>query len=111
MSVFFHTTPPSSDRKDGRSRNLPRLLHLAGANTHPLAEGRPRTTGDLSTAVWRKSSFSDAGGNCVEIASLPDAVAVRDSKNPHPEALLFSRTAAPAWIEHCKAGKFDITAP
>ena len=67
--------------------------------------------GDLSTAVWRKSSFSNAGGNCVEIASLRGAVAVRDSKKPHAEALLFSRAAATAWIEHCKAGEFDITAP
>jgi hypothetical protein len=47
----------------------------------------------------------------VEIASLRGAVAVRDSKNPHAEALLFSRTAATARIEHCKAGEFDITAP
>ena len=66
---------------------------------------------DLSTAVWRKSSFSNAGGNCVEIASLPNAVAVRDSKNPQAEALLLPRTAATAWIESCKAGDFDITAP
>ena len=65
---------------------------------------------DLSTAVWRKSSFSNAGGNCLEIASLPDAVAVRDSKNPQAAALLFPRRAAAAWIESCKAGEFDAAA-
>jgi hypothetical protein len=37
---------------------------------------------DLSTAVWRKSGRSNGDGNvCVEIALLPGAVAVRDSKN------------------------------
>jgi hypothetical protein len=33
--------------------------------------------------MWRKSTRStNNGGNCVEIASLPGIVAVRDSKNP-----------------------------
>lgn len=37
---------------------------------------------DLATAAWRKSSYSgNTGGNCVEVASLPDAIAVRDTKN------------------------------
>jgi hypothetical protein len=40
---------------------------------------------DLTNAQWRKSSYS---GNCVEVAlNLPGVVAVRDSKNPHGEAL------------------------
>ncbi|MET9499741.1 DUF397 domain-containing protein [Streptomyces sp. NPDC006552] len=33
-------------------------------------------------AQWRKSSYSGTnGGECVEVATLPAAVAVRDSKN------------------------------
>ncbi|GAA3490041.1 DUF397 domain-containing protein [Streptomyces cremeus] len=31
---------------------------------------------------WSKSSYSSNGGNCVEIATPPDAVLIRDSKNP-----------------------------
>ncbi|WP_406515747.1 DUF397 domain-containing protein [Streptomyces sp. NBC_00873] len=32
---------------------------------------------------WRKSSYSNgAGGECVEVAELPSAVGVRDSKQP-----------------------------
>lgn len=38
---------------------------------------------DLNTAHWRKSSYSGHdGGDCVEVAALPGAVAVRDSKDP-----------------------------
>ena len=42
---------------------------------------------------WRKSGYSgNGGGNCVEVArSLPDVVAVRDSKNPDGPILTFSR--------------------
>ncbi|SEG70425.1 protein of unknown function [Thermomonospora echinospora] len=73
---------------------------------------------DLSTAKWRKSSYSgdngghcvelawvaatplswrkssrstDNGGNCVELADLPGVVAVRDSKDPDGPALAFTR--------------------
>ncbi|MFE7032912.1 DUF397 domain-containing protein [Streptomyces sp. NPDC057621] len=39
-------------------------------------------TPDLSTAAWRKSSYSDGGANnCVEVADgCPGLVPVRDSK-------------------------------
>ena len=49
-------------------------------------------TPDLSTAVWRKSSYSDGGGtNCVEVAdSYPGLVPVRDSKTPTSRPLVFS---------------------
>lgn len=46
---------------------------------------------DLAEAVWRKSSFSSANGQCVEMASLDTAVAVRDSKAaPHGPALVLT---------------------
>ncbi|MGI5468668.1 DUF397 domain-containing protein [Streptomyces sp. CA-132043] len=52
-------------------------------------------TQDLSAAEWRKSSYSGGvGDNCVEVTPLPDAQAVRDSKNPHGPALIFR---ADAW--------------
>lgn len=47
---------------------------------------------DISRAQWRKSSYSGGGNDtCVEVAPVSHVVAVRDSKNPHAEALGFSR--------------------
>ncbi|RKS79819.1 uncharacterized protein DUF397 [Actinomadura pelletieri DSM 43383] len=35
-------------------------------------------------ATWRKSSHSDeTGGHCVEMAAIPGAIAIRDSKTPY----------------------------
>jgi hypothetical protein len=46
---------------------------------------------DLSGAIWRKSARSNNGGNCAEVArNLPGIVAVRDSKDPHGPALIFT---------------------
>ncbi|GAA4316985.1 DUF397 domain-containing protein [Streptomyces venetus] len=45
---------------------------------------------DLSTAVWRKSSYSDGGQtNCVEVANCSGTVPVRDSKLRHGPVLVF----------------------
>lgn len=32
--------------------------------------------------LWRKSTFSNGSSNCIETASQPGTVAVRDSKDP-----------------------------
>ncbi|MFJ3893288.1 MULTISPECIES: DUF397 domain-containing protein [unclassified Streptomyces] len=52
---------------------------------------------DLSTAVWRKSSYSNgSGGDCVEVRDdLAGLVPVRDSKVPQGPALLIP---ASAWV-------------
>jgi len=39
---------------------------------------------------WKKSSYSTAQGNCVEVAQTRDGIAVRDSKNPAGPVLTFS---------------------
>ncbi|MCP9951770.1 DUF397 domain-containing protein [Actinomadura madurae] len=49
---------------------------------------------DLMNAKWRKSSRSgENGGDCVELAKVAGAVAVRDSKDPHGPILLQTRAA------------------
>ncbi|GAA4234112.1 DUF397 domain-containing protein [Actinomadura meridiana] len=58
---------------------------------------------DLTNAAWRKSSYTTAnGGECVELASLPGTVAVRDSKDPDGPKLLVTRHAFAALISELK---------
>ncbi|GGJ80863.1 hypothetical protein GCM10011583_10470 [Streptomyces camponoticapitis] len=54
---------------------------------------RPRP--DLSTALWRKSSYSNGdGGQCVEVADgYPGVIPVRDSKTPTGPVLLLTPAA------------------
>ncbi|MGW7490148.1 DUF397 domain-containing protein [Streptomyces sp. NPDC054786] len=89
---------------------------------------------DLSTAQWRKSSYSDEhGGNCVEVAhefpgsaawrkssgqpdnclevsdTHPGLVPVRDSKKSHGPALVFPATGWTAFIDAVKAGQLNAS--
>jgi uncharacterized protein DUF397 len=58
---------------------------------------------DLSRAAWRKSSYSNNGGACVEVATnLPGLVAVRDSKDPSGPPLVFSAANWQAFIRAMK---------
>ena len=61
-----------------------------------------------SEAHWIKSSLSFANGNCVEVASLPDAeVGVRDSKNTAGPVLRFTPAEWRAFIGGVQNGEFD----
>ena len=47
-----------------------------------------------SALVWFKSSYSGSeGGQCLEVATCPTAVHVRDSKDPAAGTLSFSSAA------------------
>lgn len=62
---------------------------------------------DLMDAKWRKTTRSDANGNCVEVAQLTNAIAVRHSKNPAGPALVFTPDEWTAFVEGAKDGEFD----
>ncbi|MGH3909142.1 MAG: DUF397 domain-containing protein [Pseudonocardiaceae bacterium] len=68
---------------------------------------------DLPLAVWRKSSRSGGGGECVEVARLADgARAVRDSKNPTGPTLRFpQRNGPPSPPESTTASSADLPGP
>ncbi|MFD4534712.1 DUF397 domain-containing protein [Kitasatospora sp. NPDC058397] len=62
---------------------------------------------DLSGASWIKSSHSNNGGDCVEVATdFPNLAPVRDSKNPEGPALVFPADAWSSFIAAVQAGEF-----
>jgi hypothetical protein len=59
----------------------------------------------LSGVRWRRSSHSTAANNCVETARLASGLlAVRDSKDQHGPALLFTPAA---WSQFVQALRDD----
>jgi hypothetical protein len=59
---------------------------------------------DLTSVVWRKSSYSGPdGGNCIQVAGLPGTTVVRDSKDPDGPALLFTPAEWAAFTARVKA--------
>ncbi|WP_399087166.1 DUF397 domain-containing protein [Streptomyces sp. BBFR2] len=63
---------------------------------------------DLSTATWHRSRYSDATGDCLEVAAgLPGIVPVRDSKRPDGPALTFRATAWARFVRGVNGGTFS----
>ncbi|HEV2966866.1 MAG TPA: DUF397 domain-containing protein [Candidatus Dormibacteraeota bacterium] len=61
---------------------------------------------DPDRATWRKSTYSNGtGGNCVEVADLPNGRAVRDSKHPHGPILVFTKDEWQAFVKSIEAGE------
>lgn len=57
--------------------------------------------------TWRKSSYShDNGGDCIEVATTPTTVPVRDSKDPGGPRLAFTPTAWAAFVDAVKREEF-----
>ncbi|MFB4310653.1 DUF397 domain-containing protein [Actinomadura sp. GTD37] len=57
----------------------------------------------MDDVTWRKAQRSnDHGGACVELAALPKAVGVRDSKDPDGPNLLLTPTAFLALLTDLK---------
>lgn len=64
---------------------------------------------DLAGLTWRKSTLSADQSECVETAILPDSsVAVRHSKHPGGEVLLYTPAEWRAFVGGVKRGEFDL---
>ncbi|WP_163569374.1 DUF397 domain-containing protein [Fodinicola feengrottensis] len=63
---------------------------------------------DLGAVAWRKSKFSGAQGNCLEVAGLDSGqIAVRNSRDPHGPALVYTVDEIAAFLAGAKEGEFD----
>ncbi|WP_414506113.1 DUF397 domain-containing protein [Streptomyces sp. NEAU-L66] len=57
---------------------------------------------------WFKSSYSDNGGNCIEVAAdIPGVVPVRDSKDPHGPSLVFEPAEWSSFVAAVKGGELS----
>ncbi|MHA7956278.1 DUF397 domain-containing protein [Streptomyces sp. L500] len=66
---------------------------------------RTASTIDLTRAIWRKSTHSGNGTDCVEVADqFPGAVPVRDSKRPNGPVIVVPATAWSAFVDQIHSG-------
>ncbi|TDC67841.1 DUF397 domain-containing protein [Actinomadura sp. GC306] len=54
--------------------------------------------------TWRKAPQSDDYGNCIELAALAGAVAIRDSKAPDVGHLILTPRAFVRLLAHVRQG-------
>ncbi|TDC72880.1 DUF397 domain-containing protein [Micromonospora sp. KC606] len=62
---------------------------------------------ELTGAIWRKSTRSNNGGECIEVAdNLTGIVGLRDSKDPTGPALTFRPEAWASFVTAVKHGSY-----
>jgi uncharacterized protein DUF397 len=62
---------------------------------------------ELGGLSWIKAKFSNHNGACVEMASTPDKIAIRDSKDPGGPILVYTPIEFRAFLDGARNGEFD----
>jgi hypothetical protein len=64
--------------------------------------------GELGGLSWLKSQYSNATGECVEVATLANGeIAMRNSRFPEGPALIYTPGEMAAFLAGAKDGEFD----
>lgn len=84
-----------------------RVLTILSKKMYSHARGV--SAADFGRAVWRKSSFSNMNGSCVEISRVhSNCIGVRDTKdNGLGPVLVFTCAEWDAFVAGAKEGQFD----
>ena len=70
--------------------------------------------GEATDIIWRKSSFSNLSGNCLEVAEkhgdidIEGLIHVHDSKYPKGGMLMFTEKEWLAFLEGVHQGEFNL---
>ncbi len=65
-------------------------------------------TSDSTPVLWRKSSYSGSGNNCVEVATAVRVVLVRDSKDQAGPQLMLTAEQWHSFTAAVKDGALDL---
>ena len=64
---------------------------------------------NTNPTVWRRASKCDnSSGNCVEVADVGGATAIRDSKNTDGPVLVYTRNEWNAFVDGVKNNEFNF---
>jgi hypothetical protein len=65
------------------------------------------TDEEIAGLSWSKAQISNINGACVEIASTPGKIAIRDSKDPGGPLLVYTPIEFRAFLDGARNGEFD----
>lgn len=66
------------------------------------------TNSERMSLTWRKAQRSTNDGACVEVASVPGKIAVRDSKDTGGPILVYAPEEWSAFLDGVKKGEYAI---